>query len=233
MKKIFTFLISLIVSASIANSAEAQNLVAQGATTHVSGPVDALMTAHVTITNNGSTPEYVFVARISQNLASGHASYFCWNQCYDPTVAVSPDSTLLAPGASTYIFNGDLNPLGYEGSSSVSYAFFDRDGDSAFAAFNYEALPTGINELSAKALQTASPNPANIFTKISYNLNTGKDARIVICNMLGSTLKDIRLNDNQNTLTVSTADLKPGIYFYSLIVDGKTISSKKLIVSHN
>jgi hypothetical protein len=234
MKKIFTFLSSFLVLVSIGNKTEAQNLVTQGATGHVSGPADALMTAHVTILNNGSTPQYVFVARISQTLAPGHVSYFCWNQCYDPVIDVSPDSTLILPGESTSIFNGDLNPLGYEGSSTVSYAYFDRNGDTAFASFTYDALPTGINELSAKgSIRTPFPNPANAYTKIFYSVNSGKDARIIICNMLGSTIKEIKLNDNQNTLTVSTGDLQQGIYFYSLVVDGKSVSSKKLIVSHN
>ena len=232
MKKISTFL--CIISMVLGIQSVRAQIVAQNATTYITGPNDALMTAHVTILNTGSTSVDVSVARISQTLAPHHVSYFCWTQCYDPAVSVSPDIVTLAPGESTYVFNGDLNPQSYDGVSTVRYAYYTTGGDSVFVTYTYEAGVTGINELSAKGnIKTAFPNPATSYTKISYNINSGKDARIVICNMLGSTVKEIKLNDFQNTLTVSTADMKQGIYFYSLIVDGRTISSKKLIISHN
>jgi hypothetical protein len=234
MKKISTFLAAILVLISLGNKIEAQNLVTQNATVHLTGPADQLMTAYVTIQNNGSNAVYIKVARISQTLAPNHISYFCWTVCYDPIIDVSPDSVLLTPGSSTSIFNGDVNPLGYPGSSTVTYAFFDANGDSAMVTFNYDFLPTGINELSVKPLlYGASPNPADAVTKISYNLNSSRDAKIVVCNMLGSTVKEIKLNDFQNSLTLSTAEFKQGIYFYTLIVDGKAVSSKKLIVAHH
>ena len=233
MKKISTFLISFLVLTFFLNKADAQNLVAQNPSLHLSGPDDQLMTAYVTVQNVGSIPLYVKVARISQTLAPNHVSYFCWTVCYDPIVDISPDSVLLAAGESTSIFNGDVNPLGYPGTSIVTYAFFASSGDSAIVTFDYDFLPTGINELSSKpVLHTASPNPANAFTKVSYNMVSGKDARIVISNVLGGVIKEIKLDNFQNVLTISTADMKQGVYYYSLVVDGKSVSSRKLIVSH-
>jgi hypothetical protein len=233
MKKIFT--LTCFVCVLLGADRLYAQLSVHATETYIAGPTDALMTAHATVTNNGSSATWVFVARISQVLAPGHVSYFCWNQCYDPIIDVSPDSTLIGAGQAVSIFNGDLNPLGYAGTSYVTYVFFDRAGDSTTAVtYTYEATPTGINEPAAKTnLNTASPNPANGFTRISYNVPAAKDARIVICNMLGSVMKEIKLSDSQNTLTLSTSDLKQGVYFYSLVVDGRTISSKKLIVTHN
>jgi len=40
------------------------------------------------------------------------------------------------------------------------------------------------------------------------------------------------LNDKQSTLVLSTSDLKSGVYFYSLIADGKSVASRKLVVAH-
>jgi hypothetical protein len=233
MKKIFTLLNILVFVVLASSNSEAQ-LSLQNPTTIVSGASDQLLTAYVTVVNTGSNSVYVKVARTQQTLATGHMSYFCWTECYAPSVDVSPDSILLAAGASTSVFNGDLNPLGYDGTSTVTYSFFTSAGDQVSVTFSYEVQTTGINELVTKAgLKAASPNPANAFTKISYNLNTSKDASIVICNLLGSVVKEIKLNDFQNTLTISTADFKQGVYYYSLLIDGKTVSSKKLIVSHN
>ncbi len=231
MKKTFTLLslFALLVGMNQVNA----ELIAQNVTTYITGPNDQLMTAHVTIVNNGANAAYVKVVRLSEVLAPHHVSYFCWTECYDPTVSLSPDSILLASGESTSIFNGDLSPQLTDGISIVSYAFFTSNGDSVFATFTYEALTTGINEFSSQpVLHAASPNPADGFTKISYNLNSSRDAKIVIYNVLGSAVKEIKLNDVQNTLTISTADFKQGVYFYSLVVDGKAISSKRLMISH-
>src|SRR2546421_150607 len=129
MKKIFT-LLSLFVAVISIKQADAE-LIAQNATTYITGPNDQLMTAHVTIVNNNANAVYVKVARISETLAPHHVSYFCWTECYDPSVSISPDSILIAPGASTSVFNGDLSPQLHDGISTVVYAFFTSDGDSA------------------------------------------------------------------------------------------------------
>ncbi|MFA7082583.1 MAG: T9SS type A sorting domain-containing protein, partial [Bacteroidales bacterium] len=78
------------------------------------------------------------------------------------------------------------------------------------------------------------PNPANYNTTINYSLaanyNSGK---IIIRNMIGQELKSISINAGTSAKqVVSTSDLPNGIYFYSIVGDGQTISTKKLIVKH-
>lgn len=78
------------------------------------------------------------------------------------------------------------------------------------------------------------PNPANTSATISYNLpsnyNSGK---IVIRDMIGKEVKTIAINGGSNSkTTISTYDMPNGVYFYSIIGDGKPLSTKKLIVKH-
>lgn len=234
MKKIITLWMVLLVSVS-GNSILAQNLAIQNATMTLVGPDSMLLAASATIVNTGSSNAYVKVARTATNLVPGHITYFCWVACYSAATTLSPDSILLAPGASTSAFVADVLPRGFEGQSTVTYVFFDSNpSDSAFVTFNYQfQQAVGINELSAKpVIQNAYPNPADGFTGIAYNLHSAKEAKVVLYNLLGTVVKEMKLTEKQSTMTFSTADLKSGIYFYSLIVDDKSLSSKKLIVAH-
>lgn len=234
MKILFTLMIAFLLLA-VENSAFAGNLVAQNATLNVTGPDTVTLEATVTIVNNGANSMYVRVARKAKNLMPHHTTQFCWTLCYSSSTSISPDSILLNPGGSTSVFIGYVKPWGFEGNSSVTYCFFDSNpADSLYLTFNYTFLSTvGINEIPTRPVITnAYPNPADGVTSIVYNLNATKEAKLVIYNLLGSVVKEMKLTEKQNTVFISTTDLKSGIYFYSLVADGKAVSTRKLIVAH-
>jgi hypothetical protein len=77
------------------------------------------------------------------------------------------------------------------------------------------------------------PNPANDFADIDYaftgNVN---DAKILIYNVLLSSVGDYELNKNEKQLRVQTSDMPSGVYYYQLMLEGKKVATKKLIVRH-
>jgi hypothetical protein len=80
----------------------------------------------------------------------------------------------------------------------------------------------------------AYPNPANNNATIVYSLPTNyKSGKIVVRNMIGATIKTISINGgSKGKQSISTAELPNGVYFYSIIGDGKALSTKKLVVKH-
>lgn len=93
------------------------------------------------------------------------------------------------------------------------------------------SLPTLVksNVLSVEVY----PNPASQSATVNYSLPSNyRQATLVLRNMIGEELKTIRLNSSKGKQTISTYDLPNGVYFYSIIGDGKTIATKKLIVKH-
>ena len=78
------------------------------------------------------------------------------------------------------------------------------------------------------------PNPANDFAYIDYtvsgNFNT---ANVTFFNLLGKQVADYPLNKYNDKLKVQTSSWESGIYMYQLIIDGKKIATKKLLVRHN
>lgn len=229
MKKIYLFILfSLFFAASQAQSLTATNI-------YISGDPLYFLEGHATITNVSSSSKDITVQRTVNNLYGGHNSYFCWVQCYGGQVSLSPDNLTLAAGANTDVFRGDLETNMISGVSVVSYCFFDANNssDSVCVEFLYDAT-TGISEVASgkNFISKAYPNPASSTTNFYVNVaKGGKNPHLKFFNMLGAEVKDIAVQ--QNSVKVNVSDLKSGIYFYSLWVDGKSTTTGKLMVSRD
>ncbi|WP_448529088.1 T9SS type A sorting domain-containing protein [Raineya sp.] len=76
------------------------------------------------------------------------------------------------------------------------------------------------------------PYPANENVTFQYQLFQNIEARVVLYDVLGNEVASYRLSAENNRLTISTSELKTGMYLYSLVLDGKNVATKKLLVSH-
>lgn len=77
------------------------------------------------------------------------------------------------------------------------------------------------------------PNPFVRETEINIALpKTAKKASIVIYNMEGTELSTIPIDDlAQTSIKISNNDLKPGMYWYALLVDGNVVDTKRMILT--
>lgn len=77
------------------------------------------------------------------------------------------------------------------------------------------------------------PNPFGNETKVDFYIeNNIKNARLVIYNMNGTTVKSINLKQRgiKTNISINKQGLKSGIYFYTLIADDVVIGTKKMLV---
>ena len=76
------------------------------------------------------------------------------------------------------------------------------------------------------------PNPYSNETVIPYYLpENAQNANMLITNSRGQMLKRIPLEGSgKGELTLQTADLNQGQYQYTLIIDGRQIQTRKMIV---
>ncbi|WP_194777112.1 T9SS type A sorting domain-containing protein [Pararhodonellum marinum] len=89
------------------------------------------------------------------------------------------------------------------------------------------------NEVDHRDIRISSvyPNPSNRIAQLDYEIkNPRSNATILVNSFIGNPVQSFELNPNANTLVINVADLDPGIYFYTLIVDNKNIFTKKLVV---
>ena len=104
-----------------------------------------------------------------------------------------------------------------------------------FRSFHYNAGGVGVNEISGgmKFLSNAYPNPADNSSSVSYNLPSVSNAQLILSNMLGSELKRFHLTEKTGSVDLPVSTLPEGVYYYTLMNDGKPLISKRLMVSHN
>lgn len=76
------------------------------------------------------------------------------------------------------------------------------------------------------------PNPMVNTAAVSYYIPSKyTNPQMVIRNMVGKTLKTYSLKSGvQTKLNISSSDLSNGVYFYSIISDGQTLTTKKLVI---
>jgi len=98
--------------------------------------------------------------------------------------------------------------------------------------------PVGIHQTSTEIpseykLYQNYPNPFNPTTIIKYQIINTKEVRLVVYDIQGKLMTEL-VNQRQNAGTYEVdwngSGYSTGIYFYSLIVDGEVIDTKKMVL---
>jgi hypothetical protein len=205
----------------------------------ISGPSSGeMLEAKFKVKNSGNTSKSVAIRKIIIDTIPGSSVSFCWGiHCYgDQMYDCFNDPIVMAPGDIDSSFVGSYNPRDTPGSSHVRYLFYDvnNPNDSASVLIEYDAIITGIEKLhTGEMLSPAFPNPANSIVNIKYLFNKEyKNRSLKIYNVLGTLLKEIPLNEKEGSAKIPVNEMETGIYFYSLVADGKTLATQKLLVRH-
>lgn len=85
---------------------------------------------------------------------------------------------------------------------------------------------------AASLLEQNMPNPFNSSTVIQYRLpNKFTNARITVADITGSIIKQFTLTHaGKGSVNIDAASIAQGTYIYSLYVDGRFISSKRMVI---
>ena len=171
-----------------------------------------------------------------------HDYPFSWDINWSPN-----DSSLIAAGV-TYPNPDPLKPLVFGLNSyynlcanecndlTVLYRIYNLEAgtkDTSYVTIAYTCTTDIKNEKAPLGfISTAYPNPASTEFEISYQINTAAKSEIVIFDVCGKRIKETNLVDKEGTVKINTAQFVPGIYFYSLIVNSQTVTTKKLVVEN-
>ncbi|MBK9932907.1 MAG: T9SS type A sorting domain-containing protein [Cytophagaceae bacterium] len=78
------------------------------------------------------------------------------------------------------------------------------------------------------------PNPADSYTTLDYVIDGDyNSASLSFYNLLGKPVADFDLTKSSEKIRINTSGWESGFYMYQLIVNGKKIATKKLLVRHN
>ena len=164
-------------------------------------------------------------------------SYFCWDVCYSPVVSAAfTPLTINANDTLSGYFHAYFTPNFQAGTSTMRYLFRNdaNPNDTANITIIIYTGTLGVqNGIASKnnSIGSVYPNPAKEFTSIKYAVEDFNASTIVISNELGQVIEEQKLTKNKGAIRLNTGAYQPGIYFYSLFVDGLKLSTKKFIVT--
>jgi len=187
------------------------------------------------VTNNSNSNIDIMVKKVELSIISGSDNYFCdWIACHSPNDFISSSPLTLASGQTNKAFLGDYNSNGNAGASYIMYTFFNNNdnNDSTSVIVKFEAgAIMNINDGSSKyTLSNAYPNPTSNKFNINYDFSNANKARVEVLNIIGGIVKTQEISTQSKSASIDVSNLINGVYFYNIIVDGRKIESKKLIV---
>lgn len=185
-----------------------------------------------------------------ENISGGDLSYYVRfdemnlaegamvQMCFDGSCLSETTSPLKQIGAGETVRNFDLSYI-YETTdlSRFKVKFLGEDY-SELQSFD---VTYSAQELSAPRVEknlalslSASPIPASTYTTIKYAIPAQyRSADVIVRNTLGSIVNKYSVPTGKTgKLNVNVSNLNSGIYFYSIVADGKVLSTKKLVVKH-
>jgi hypothetical protein len=194
---------------------------------------DGEFITEILVENLTDTEFEVRTYRTNLVLVEGMIAYVCFGVCDDPEQG------------SAFGMNYPVSEY-----SRVSYAFHLRTkGKFGFCKFQLDfgipdesmtlfleinMTPVGVKEQNnGAAALSAYPNPApaNSTIHVSYSLEDKNGShRLLIRNIMGAKILSMPLNPYDNTIAFDAAELKSGVYFYTIETNNHVAAAKKLIV---
>lgn len=186
-------------------------------------------------------------------------NFFCWGSCYPPQVSISGESVSIDAGATDKIsFEADYEIKGgasLNDTAQITYCFIDDCNPSNVQCFTalyclsspsdstYQMIAFDTSWCAGTAIEkiehafvpsiNISPNPAKEVLNLEYSLDSRYgEGYFILRNMLGAIVSKKKLYGPAGKIAVPVAKLNRGVYFYSLILDQKVYSTKKLIIDN-
>ncbi|MDP1623684.1 MAG: T9SS type A sorting domain-containing protein [Bacteroidales bacterium] len=204
-------------------------------------PESTELITYLNVKNTGSNTLNILCKKVELKIIDSTEVAICWaGGCYSSTTFVSPNAQAIAAGETITDFSGHYSQIAFRpiksGESVVRWVFYDQSNvnDSVSLTVKYTTYPLGIDQKKASqgALSNIYPNPASAVARISCSVPPGSNGTIIIRDMLGTSILAQALPANSGYVTINTTNLSDGIYFCTLLVDGSTSQTKKLIVKH-
>ncbi|MBS9522611.1 T9SS type A sorting domain-containing protein [Litoribacter ruber] len=235
MNRLCVFLCMLLML--VQYPAEARQVRVLNDAIEFTGPINTIQRKSLLLQNESSSDKTYTLKFLRGNIGSSQNLKLCiGDNCYNLKKDVGKINLNLKAGEliTDLYLEFELGITETKGTFDLHFSNVGNPRD----VFILEAVYNVINGDSGNEVQhkdiaigAAYPNPSNNIAQIDYELkNPNAHARIVVNSFIGNPVYDFLLDPRQNSLVINVADLNPGVYFYTLIVDNKNIVTKKLVV---
>lgn len=212
------------------------NIVENGANFYVYGEGNAWGELLLELLVTANEDVNLIAERIELQVVEGTYNMICLDQCYAPSMSVTPAVPFAAGDTKDFSMhyqyeNSFDDVVGQE--QFIQYNLYEEGSHEMFVitvTFKYSA--NGISDNSiVEEFSNAYPTPAKDVVSFDYNFSSSaNDAYVAIYSMTGQEVMRSAINDLQGKVSLNVSDLADGVYFYSLVVNGETVKSSKLVV---
>ncbi len=164
----------------------------------------------------------------------GVMNFFCWGSCFAPDVFVSPRPVTVEANSVTDEQALSFHALydeGVFGKLRMRYSAYSEDhpDDPIYIDVVFNKSGEGVVDHShTMTMGKAYPNPASSLVHFDYSFDGSLSA--VVYNLLGQEVLRQDLNANNGQMTLSVSDLQEGIYFCTMMVNGRACATEKFVV---
>lgn len=205
-------------------------------TQNLIGTTGKTVTIPIQIKNQGDKPQFFIVKLAEEDLRAGQKGYFCLNgTCLSADITeiskrVEGSSTLTGL---TYVIETGLAT----GQSQLAFEIFVKGNQPGAIEWPVtimvdEKQPKNVVFRSKEIMiNEVYPNPVTTTAYIDYELyNEKKEAKIIIHNILGTSMGEQELSFNETRAKILTEEFPPGIYFYTVYLDNEGLITRKMVV---
>ena len=189
---------------------------------------------HMQLKNLASDSVHVIVEKEIIEDLEGTMNFFCWGSCFSPNIFVSPHPVTIE--ANSVTSDGALSfhvmfDDGIFGKVQMRYLAYSEENPDEIISIMVVFNKSGENVAEHSHTMTmgkAYPNPASSLVHFDYSFDGNLSA--VVYNLLGQEVLHQDLNANSGQMTLSVADLQEGIYFCTMMVNGRACATEKFVV---
>jgi len=235
--KNFLSLLTLIFILFQLDTAEARQVRLLSDKAQFTGKINSSQRKSVILQNDSDKQKEYVLKFMRGNIGSSQDIKVCiGDRCYDPRKDLAKIKLTLDPGevfTDLYI-EFDLGITETKGTFDLHFSNTSNLRDVFIIEGVYEVFaPNENEEVNHRDISFGSvyPNPSNRIAQIDYQIkNPNANIKLVINSFIGNPIEELTLSPQQRTVLINVSDFNPGVYFYTLIVDGKNIVTKKLVV---
>jgi hypothetical protein len=168
------------------------------------------------------------------SMSTGAISSICYSGICCPSFVYTTKCYPHSAGA-TLAMNADFTYSKSYTSSTIRYTVYNCAdlNDSASFIIVYNASPASIKQQSTGfSISEPYPNPASSVLHINYTMSNTAGVHILVYDLLGSIVRSAEIVQTSGIWSLSTEDLRAGMYFYSLEINHKILTTRKFLVNH-
>ena len=188
------------------------------------------------IKNTTDKAQFYIIRKGNNDLGGTQKGYFCLDKnCLE--AGIDEFSKRIEPGETLSGLYYSLETGLITGQNSLKFEIFVRGNPQGLL---HHQVNINIDEHRAKSfvfqskditIQDVYPNPVTDQAFIDYKIhNESMKAKVVIHNILGSSIGDYELPNSESRIKIITDDFTSGVYFYTVYLDNNGVLTRKLIV---